>query len=140
MRESQYNTRHYVQLLDYLKEIPGRHVTIQDILSHFNSQGSRIGIATVYRLMERLVCDGLVKKYSLDGTTSACFEYIGEEGKADLNCFHCKCLGCGKLIHLECDALSSLRSHLQKDHDFVLDCSHTVFYGWCVKCRQKASE
>lgn len=54
----------------------GKHVTVSDICKYFKSQGISIGTTTVYRQLDRMVEQGLVAKYVVDGTSSACFEYL----------------------------------------------------------------
>ena len=71
-----YKTKHREEILNYLKTIPGVHFTAADICRHFREQGKNIGTSTVYRQIEQLVSEGLVKKYIIDESSSACFEYI----------------------------------------------------------------
>lgn len=70
----------------------------------------------------------LVAKYNVDGTSSACFEYLGaEEHCHKTSCFHCKCEKCGKLIHLHCEDVVKLEQHLMDSHGFRMDPCRTVF-------------
>ena len=80
---------------------------------------------------------GLAAKYVVDGSSSACFEYIGDHGEEHENCYHCKCEKCGKLIHLQCNEVESLKQHMQQHHDFRMDSHRTVFYGICGECSKK---
>ena len=48
---------------------------------------------------------------------------------------HCKCEKCGKLIHLHCDEVESLKKHMMEHHSFEMDSLRTVFYGICNECR-----
>ena len=75
--KAQYRTRQITELENYLCSMKGKHVTVSDICKYFKSQGSSIGITTVYRQLDRMVEQGLVAKYVVDGTSSACFEYLG---------------------------------------------------------------
>lgn len=104
---------------------------------YFEGIGSSIGRTTIYRQMERLVDEGIVNKYIIDANSPACFEYVKKEEHAteESDCFHCKCEKCGKLIHLHCDELRLIKSHLEKRHSFFLDPLRTVFYGVCEDCR-----
>ncbi len=78
---------------------------------------------------------GLVAKYNVNGTSSACFEYLGaEEHCHKTSCFHCKCEKCGKLIHLHCEDVVKLEQHLMESHGFQMDPCRTVFYGICEDC------
>ena len=89
------------QILSYLQTVEGTHVTVADICCFFKEQGITIGTTTVYRNLEKMVEQGMVAKYNVDGTSSACFEYLGaDEHCHKTSCFHCKCEKCGKLIHL----------------------------------------
>ena len=116
------------QLLTYLKTVEGTHVTVADVCSYFKEQGITIGTTTVYRNLEKMVEQGLVAKYNVDGTSSACFEYLGAEEHCHKTvCFHCKCEKCGKLIHLHCEDVVKLRQHLMEDHGFQMDSCRTVF-------------
>ncbi len=105
--------------LSYLRTVEGTHVTVADVCLHFKEQGITIGTTTVYRNLEKMVEQGLVAKYNVDGTSSACFEYLGaEEHCHKTSCFHCKCEKCGKLIHLHCEDVVKLEQHLMDSHGF----------------------
>ena len=133
---SRYRTRQREMLLGYFETIPGVHVTAGDVCAYFRSRGLPIGQSTVYRHLESLVGEGVVKKYAVDGSTPACFEYVEPDSHADAEiCFHCKCEKCGRLIHLRCDELNGMQEHLMKEHRFGLDPVRTVFYGLCEECR-----
>ena len=95
----------------------------------------KIKLRESWRAMERLVDEGLVKKYIIDGTSPACFEYVGEALDSECEaCFHFKCEKCGCLIHLHCDELSGLKGHLEEHHHVTLNPMRTVLYGLCEKC------
>ncbi|HAF27136.1 MAG TPA: Fe2+/Zn2+ uptake regulation protein, partial [Lachnospiraceae bacterium] len=44
-----YKTRQHGLLLDYLKTIPGVHITASDVCSYFEENGATISKATIYR-------------------------------------------------------------------------------------------
>ena len=123
-----YQTKQMKQILAYLQTIEGTHVTAADVCSYFKEQGINVGTTTVYRNLEKMVEQGLVAKYNVDGTSSACFEYLGaEEHCHKISCFHCKCEKCGKLIHLHCEDVVKLEQHLMDSHGFRMDPCRTVF-------------
>lgn len=135
---SRYKTKQMSELLSFMESTKGRHVTAAEVCEHFKAEGVSVGTTTVYRNLERLVEQGLVAKYIVDGTTSACFEYIGEHKPENKTaCYHCKCEKCGKLIHLQCSEVESLIQHMREHHDFEMDSMRTVFYGLCADCRSK---
>ena len=132
---SKYKTKQRDILLEYLETVPGVHLTAGDSCDYFKEQGAPIGQSTVYRRLESLVDEGILNKYSIDGSTPACFEYIAEQNRKPADpCFHCKCEKCGKLIHLHCEELEMIQSHMFAAHRFRVDPIRTVFYGLCDQC------
>lgn len=131
-----YNTRQKEEILTYLQTIPGKHFTVNDVCAYFYGCGRTIGQTTVYRQLERMVDEGTVSKYIIDGNSPACFEYIGQGSHCDDICFHAKCEKCGRLIHLHCEELSEIQEHLRAEHGFVMNPMRTVFYGICGDCRK----
>lgn len=136
-KKAPYKTRQMTELLTFLKSVQGSHVTVSDVCGYFQKEGIAVGTTTIYRNLEKLVKEGMVAKYVVEGTSSACFEYIGtQEGCEPSVCYHCKCEKCGKLIHLQCDEVGNLRQHLLEHHDFEMNSMRTVFYGICRECRE----
>ena len=147
--KTQYNTKQHDEVLEYLKAMRGTHVTAADVYRYFADErnsgaaeengGRKIGQATVYRQLERLVEEGLADKYIIDQNTPACFEYIDHDECGEGLCVHGKCLKCGKLFHLHCDELVDLQEHLKEHHGFIPDFHHTVIYGLCNDCAKSAA-
>lgn len=132
----QYKTKQKEILLDYLRSVKGSHFTAADVCGYFKTKDAAIGQSTVYRRLEQLVDEGILNKYTVDGSSAACFEYIGEDGCGQEEvCYHCKCEKCGTLLHLHCEEIGEIQDHLLKDHQFRMDPRRTVFYGLCEKCR-----
>ncbi len=133
--QSRYKTKQRELLLDYLAAVPGRHFTAGDVCEYFREQGAPIGQSTVYRQLERLVDEGITQKYSVGGGSAACFEYMSADSHENTEfCFHCKCEKCGRLIHLRCEELEEIQTHLYEDHGFRMNPTRTVFYGLCDQC------
>ncbi len=130
-----YKTKQQELLLSCFKAMQGRHFTAEDVSAYFQKQNISIGIATIYRQIEKFVAMGVVQKYFLGELNAACFQYMGEECHKEVSHFHLKCEKCGTLIHLECHDLEQLSSHLMAEHGFALDPFRTVFYGLCENCR-----
>lgn len=133
-QKSQYRTKQMMELQNYFKSIQGQHVTVNEVENYFRQRGISIGKTTIYRQLERMVSEGIVEKYSVNGIESACFEYIGEPEEKN-HSFHCKCEKCGKLFHIQCREILQLENHMLEQHGFHMDSVHTVFYGVCDQCR-----
>ena len=136
---STYKTKQRERLIAYLKTVKGTHITAADVCKFFKDQDSSIGQSTIYRQLEKLVDEGLLKKYIVDSNSPACFEYVEADSHVGESvCFHCKCEKCGSLIHLHCDTLEGIESHLYEEHNFKINTARTVFYGLCSKCSTSA--
>ncbi len=132
-----YKTKQREVILDYLRTVPGVHLTASEVFEHFSGSATPIGQATVYRQLDSLVEEGMLNKYIIDEKSPACFEYVGSSvHEPGAFCFHCKCESCGKLIHLHCEELEGIKAHLASHHGFSLDPMRTVFYGLCENCRK----
>ena len=129
-----YNTRQSEAVLACLKKHGGGHVSAAEIASELAERGERVGLTTVYRRLERLVEEGSVKKFAVDGG-SACYQYVG--GGECCEHFHLKCEDCGKLIHLQCRTFDRLREHILQEHGFLSDPGRTTLYGFCSECRAR---
>ncbi len=129
-----YRTRPQKELLAYLKTAPGRHHTANEIKEHFAQQKNPIGMATIYRHLERFEEEGIVQKYVLGPGDSACYAYV--DAPQCSTHFHCRCEKCDRLIHLDCEELREIEAHLLEHHGFAWNTGKTVFYGVCDQCRK----
>ncbi len=136
-----YKTKQMKALLEYMEGTGGTHVTAADVYSYFASHHSGVGQTTVYRNLEKLVEQGDVIKYNLDSSSSACYEYVGQHRHDHQEaCYHLRCQSCGRVLHLSCDSVTDLGTHLLQEHGFVIDFQKTVFYGICDDCRKRLSQ
>ena len=133
--KTHYQTKQRDELLTFLKDRSGQHITVSDICEHFKAMGKSIGTTTVYRQLEKMVNQGIVAKYVTDVGSPACFEFVGTEGHHEEgHCFHCKCEICGKLVHMHCEELAQIQQHVKGHHGFAINPMRTVFYGICENC------
>ncbi|MCR4793541.1 MAG: transcriptional repressor [Lachnospiraceae bacterium] len=135
---STYRTKQREILLKFFEKKPGVHITAGEVLEYMNSRGESIGQATIYRQLEKLVDEGLLNKYAMTPAGPACFEYVGMSAhKSGGTCFHCKCEKCGRLIHMHCDELEGISTHILNEHGFKINPLRTVFYGICEDCNDE---
>lgn len=135
-RKPEYHTKTQSQLLGVLQENAGRHFTAMELNTALAGSGKPVGLATIYRQLEKLEAQGLVRRYTTDDRGSACWQYAGE-GACCHSHFHLKCTACGQLFHLECSHIAEIYSHVAAEHSFQIDPGRTVFYGICGECRHK---
>lgn len=132
-RDSGYNTKQKEKLLSFLINNMDKHTNVQQISAFLAEEGTPLGTATIYRQLDRLVEQGEVRKYVIDGKTGACYQYISASEGCKTH-FHLKCLRCERLIHTDCAVLAELDQHIEEHHGFTVDPSKTVFYGVCSDC------
>lgn len=128
-----YKTKQRENILNYLKENEKKHITAEEIIEHFKKIENPIGKSTVYRYLDNLVAENIIRKYISQERGSACFQYV-ENKEGCINHYHMKCIKCGALFHLDCNEITELESHIFKEHHFKLDICKTVLYGTCSKC------
>ena len=125
-----YKTKQKDIILDVIKN-QKHEFTIKDI---YKSIKDKVGLTTIYRLVDKLVEEGkLNKTISSDNVTY--YQYL-EECKEE-NHFYLKCDRCGNLIHVDCDCIEELTSHIYNDHKFIPNKDHIIINGLCNKCGGK---
>lgn len=129
MAERSYNTKQRDSILAYFAAHPDSCLSAKDIIENPEIP---VGEATVFRCLAKLTSEGRLKKYVGDGG-GALYQYSGDEGCNSH--FHLKCLICGEIVHLDCSMMQTVGAHIAADHDFAVDVSRTVIYGFCRACR-----
>lgn len=141
---SRYQTEQKRILVSYLKEHHNKQYTIDELVAQMTAEkmrraadggedGEKIpGKSTVYRLMNLLVEEGVVRRF-VKGQSRQ-FLYQAVEGEQCQYHFHLKCVACGKMIHLG-DAFSSqIEENIKKQFGFLVDEGQTMMFGKCVSC------
>jgi len=136
-RPGNYKTKQHDAILDYIISLGGAHVTASQIARHLEKEALPIGRATIYRQLDKLTENGILRRYVTDGISGACYQYEGRKEPCDAH-LHLKCESCGELLHLECEALGDLERHVLDEHAFQVNATKTVLYGKCDGCLQKA--
>ena len=125
-----YNTHQRKALLDFLQSNSEKAFTIEEIVR--NMSENEISQSTAYRLMTKLVEDGLVHRSVKGNSRSFVYQFINNE-KCEGH-LHIKCTDCGKVYHLD----HGISDHMQKDikttTGFEID-THTVLLGKCNTCK-----
>ena len=129
-----YSTNQRRILTEFLEKNKSSDFSPTEILDFFKNKGLNISRATIYRNLNKLEKDGIIKKYPLKKRKEAAFQFCGEKNYCDSH-FHLKCLSCGNLIHLECDYVNHFSEHIYNEHKFTISKSETIFYGYCKDCQ-----
>lgn len=128
-----YRTKQREAVYHILEQSGPGHITIDDVQDSLKAAGEKVGRTTIYRYMEKLALEGVLRKYYIEEGAGACYQFVKEDEGCQEH-FHLKCLQCGKLIHVECDYLDSIAGHIFEHHHFRIDNTKTVLYGTCEAC------
>ena len=131
-----YHTKQHDDIMRCIRSFNGAHFTAAELAARLS-----VGQSTVYRRIDRLAVKGILRKYVIDGSSAACYQYVEPAaGVGDCRThFHLKCEICGRLLHTQCEELEKISAHIEAEHGFEIDSSKTVFYGICPDCRGRQS-
>lgn len=139
MERTTYKTRQRADIIDCLRENTETGLTIEDLMKKLSERGTPVGVTTVYRYVETLVNEGVVRRFPREGKKSVVFQFIENPG----HCFehvHLRCRECGKFVHLGCECMKEANEHLFKSHGFMVDNEKTVLVGVCADCLKKGEK
>lgn len=136
MKQTNYNTKQKSAIMQCIKSAKDKHFTVDSLCELMAAKDENVGRTTVYRHLEALAKDGVLRKYAAAQGESVCYQYVGEQNDCREH-FHLKCEKCGSLIHMECDEMNELAEHIKTHHGFCLDPFKTVIYGVCEACGLK---
>ncbi len=125
-----YNTQQRKNLIEFLQRNSSKAYTIEEIIN--NMGGESISQSTAYRLMTKLVDDGLVHRSVKGNSRSFVYQYISNE-KCEGH-LHMKCTDCGKVYHLDSSITAHIQNDIKNNTSFEID-SHTVLLGKCNICK-----
>lgn len=126
-RNLNYKTKQKELILNIIKD-ETKPFTIKDIHSKISKD---VGLTTIYRLVDKMVDDGLLnKEIGSDNTTY--YQYL--EKCSEENHFYLKCDSCGKVIHIDCDCIKSLSNHIYNNHKFITNKERIIINGKCNNC------
>ena len=129
-----YITKQKQLLEEFLKENESKDFSATQILSYLEKRGIVISRATIYRNLNKLEKEGVIRKYPLKKGKEAAFQFNGKDNACESH-FHLKCLSCGMLYHLECGETEKLAEHIYNEHKFTISKGETVIYGFCNNCQ-----
>lgn len=120
-------TRNQESILTALQNLE-QAISAQDLHSAMRQNGSRIGLATVYRALEALKLDGTVQVRTLSNGES--LYSLTQEDR-----HHLTCLRCGDSLPIEECPVHDLEKHLNDSHHFRIFYHTLEFFGLCAKCQ-----
>ena len=132
---AEYKTHQREVLLNFLSEHSDTPFLIDELVRKLSEcYGEKApGKSTVYRLINRLVEDGTVKRFEKSNSRQFVYQIAGEECHHHL---HMKCLNCGKLLHMDHEQSDELIKLIYGDSSFEVDREQTTLFGCCKECKR----
>ncbi|MGI5912458.1 MAG: Fur family transcriptional regulator [Syntrophomonadaceae bacterium] len=130
LRDSNYRiTGQRSAILKVMVENREKHLSAEEVLNEARKMVPNIGIATVYRTLEKLANIEILYKTKFDGS---CYRYeLSDEGIHQHH--HIICLGCGRIVEMEDNFLNSLEKQLENHGYQVID-HELKIYAYCPTC------
>ena len=128
-----YHTAQKTYLTEFLRAHPEKAFTVEELAEQLHGEHAP-GKSTLYRLLPQLVAEGLVKRFTKDGSRTAMYQSVAcRQQEMHL---HLKCTDCGKLLHLDNDASTLVLRNVLRNSHFAIDEKETVLFGKCGVCRK----
>ena len=105
-------------------------LTAQEIFDRLRASRRQVGIASVYRVLDLLVSEGLLQRIDL-GSGISRYEPL----RSDDHHHHLVCDTCGKVEAFEDRALESAIHRLEQTSGYAVAGHDVVLHGACADCR-----
>ena len=116
-------------ILETIKNITA-HPTADDVYKAVLKENPTIGRATVYRNLNKLCEEGLIKRRVIPN----------DADHFDTNCsnhYHAKCMKCGRIFDVDMDYIPEIEKYLKNASDFEIIEYNIIFKGYCRYCKER---
>ena len=120
-------TRSQERIFRLLKNL-NRAISAQDLYLELRKRKQQMGLATVYRSLEALKLEGVIKTRTL-ATGESLYSYVTRDQH------HLTCVNCGESITINECPVHDLEKRLETCHDFRIYYHTLEFFGLCQKCQ-----
>ena len=128
-RSDTYNTKQKELILKIIEK-QKKEFTVKDI---YEEVKDKTGLTTVYRLIDRLVEEGVIAK-TIEKDNKPKYQYL--EKCEENNHFYLKCKNCKTMKHVDCDCIKDLSNHILINHEFITSKENIIINGICKNCQK----
>lgn len=125
-------TRQRRVILEVMQETRGEHLTAEEVLYTARKKAPTLGIATVYRTLERLAGLDILYKTMFD---EGKYRYELADN-TDHQHHHIQCLHCGRIFELDEGLLDNIEKKVEGQGFSVVNHQLTI-YAFCPECLQR---
>ena len=131
---AEYRTQQKALLLDFLSRNAEKTFSMESLADALSDDlGDKApGKSTVYRLVNKLTEEGIVRRFAEENSRSALYQIVG--GASCHHHLHMKCTKCGKLMHMSDEQSEQIIEKIFGDSAFAVSQEQTTLYGSCAEC------
>lgn len=107
-----------------------RHLRADDVYDKIAEGSSRVGMATIYRVLGHLTEVGILARHLFSSDSGAAVYEVQHGSPHD----HLICVQCGKVDEFTDEAVASLSRERAAQQGFTLSQHHLALYGYCAGC------
>ncbi len=109
------------------------HPTAEYLWEKVKEKEPKISLATLYRNLNKLAQNGIIKKIEGLGTSSH-FDHNTHKH------YHFICIKCGEVFDVSAEVAPDIIERTQALTDFTIESHDVVFTGICKNCKNKKSK
>lgn len=126
-----YQTAQRKLLMEFLRSNPDQQFSAKQILGAISD--SSISLSAVYRNLGALEAEGLVNRFSKEGSREAFYQYTN--GDICRNSIHLNCTKCNKTFHMSTKEMEKMMDGVLESDGFEINKVKTILYGVCKECK-----
>jgi Fur family ferric uptake transcriptional regulator len=107
-----------------------RHPTVDEVYTHVRRRLPRISLATVYRNLELLAAQGLIRQVDFARPQQRYDHRLHDH-------YHIRCVQCGRVDDVPIDPFSALEYDAKCCGDYRVLGHRLEFYGVCPTCQKR---
>lgn len=122
-----HRTKSQERIFNLLQEL-NYAISAQDLYLALRQRKQDMGLATVYRSLEALKLEGVIKVRTLSNGESL-YSYVAKDNH------HLTCVNCGESIPFNECPVHDLETRLETSHHFKIYYHTLEFFGMCKQCQ-----
>ena len=131
---SQRLTKQKLIFKQFLENNREREMTIAEMSELLEKSGIKLGIATVYRAVNRLEAEGTLIRVVNGSASKTSYKYAGAENSVR-SVHRVFCTSCGRTAELGFKFTEKIDMNVADTTGFSISDHQMMFYGLCPDCR-----
>lgn len=120
-------TKRRQMIYEYFKQHPNDHPTAEEVYLALKKEDSKIGVATVYRNLNTLVSQGLLKEINL-------YKQGVRYDLIEVEHYHFLCDRCGTIENIKFATLDHVDHEIEQELQSKITSKDVLFHGICKDC------